>query len=93
MRGYTGGQSGTFPWSITPTGFAWEVPAGPQLTVHYDITLKDGIWHEVGTRVPKAGGQDVMIFEMTLKRVARHRLAAGRHHPAERLFHFKSKIV
>jgi hypothetical protein len=39
------------------------------MTIHYDITLKDGVWHEVGTRVPKAGGQGVMIFEMTLKRV------------------------
>jgi hypothetical protein len=69
FRSYTGGQSGTFPWAITPAGFAWEVPAGPQMTVHYDITLKDGTWHEVGTRVPKAGGEGVKIFEMTLKRV------------------------
>ena len=70
FRSYTGGQSGTFPWTITPTGFAWEVPAGPQMTIHYDITLKDGVWHEVGTRIPKSGGQGVMIFEMILKRVS-----------------------
>jgi len=70
FRSYNGANAGTFPWTITPTGFAWEVPAGPQMTVHYDITLKDDVWHEVGTRVPKASGAGVKIFEMTLKRVS-----------------------
>jgi hypothetical protein len=70
FRSYSAGQSGTFPWMITPTGFAWETPAGPQMTIRYDITLKDGVWREVGTRVSKSGGEPVKIFEMTLKRVS-----------------------
>ena len=69
FRSYAQGQAGTFPWTITPTGYAWEIPAGPAMTIRYDITLKDGTWHEVGSRVPKAGGAPVKMFEMTLKRV------------------------
>lgn len=69
FRSYAQGQAGTFPWTITPTGYAWEVPAGPQMTIRYEITVKDGTWHEVGSRVPKAGGAPVKMFEMTLKRV------------------------
>jgi hypothetical protein len=69
FHSYAQGREGSFPWMVTPTGFAWETPAGPQMTIHYEITLKDGTWHEVGTRVMKSGGEPVKFFEMTLKRI------------------------
>lgn len=68
FHSYAMGQQGDFPWMVTPTGFAWETPAGPGMTTHYDITIKDGVWHEVGTLVTK-DKPPVKTFEMSLKRI------------------------
>ena len=68
FHSYAMGQQGDFPWMITPTGFAWETPAGPGMTTHYDITIRDGVWHEVGTLVTK-DKPPVKTFEMILKRI------------------------
>jgi len=39
----------------TGAGFRWEASAGPGARIEHDATVRDGIWHEVGSYV--AGGQ------------------------------------
>ena len=38
------------------------------MTIRYTMTLKDGIWNEVGDRI-MPGKDPVRFFEMNLKRV------------------------
>jgi hypothetical protein len=70
MRSYTAGRQGDYAIVPTPTGFTWEIPAGPNMTIHYEATVKDGSWTEVGTRVMKSGGDPVKFIEFTVKRFA-----------------------
>ncbi len=69
MRSYTSGRQGDFTIVPTATGFTWEIPAGPNMTIHYEATVKDGVWTEVGTRVMKSGGEPVKFIEFNVTRL------------------------
>ncbi len=69
MRSYTAGRMGDYQIQPTPTGFTWEIPVGPQMTIHYEATVKDGVWTEVGTRVMKSGGEPVKFIEFSVTRL------------------------
>jgi hypothetical protein len=68
FRTYAQGNAGTF--SIVPgeNGYVWETPGGPNTTIRYTATLKDGTWTEVGNRLVQ-GQAPVRFFEMNLRRV------------------------
>jgi hypothetical protein len=68
MHSYAQGHSGDFPVTPKADGYKWVIPGGPNATIVYDATIKDGSWHEVGDRVVE-GQPPLRIFEMTLKRV------------------------
>lgn len=76
MRSYAMGHSGDFAFTPTADGYAWEVPAGPNTTIKYVATIRDGTLHEVGDRVV-AGQPPLRIFEMTLKRIGDSAWPAG----------------
>lgn len=61
------GVVGDFDLTLTPTGYVWEIPAGPT-TIRYTATIKDGTWQEVGDRITQ-GKDPVRIFEMNLTRI------------------------
>jgi hypothetical protein len=61
------GVVGDFDLTPTPTGYVWEIPAGPT-TIRYTATIKDGTWQEVGDRIEQ-GKDPVRIFEMNLTRI------------------------
>lgn len=67
FRSYAGGQAGTWRFTITDTGYVWEIPAGPT-TLRYTATLHDGRWREVGEMV-REGSPPQQMFEMNLTRV------------------------
>lgn len=69
MRSYTSGRYGDYSVTPTDTGFTWEIPAGPNMTIAYEATVKDGVWTEIGTRIPK-NGPPVKFIEFTVKRFA-----------------------
>jgi hypothetical protein len=67
MRSYADGRVGDFPIEPAADGFSWKIVAGPA-TISYRATIKDGTWHEVGTRA--IGAQPpVTFFEMKLTRL------------------------
>lgn len=68
MRSYTAGRSGDYPINPTPTGFTWEIQAGPQMKIQYEATVKDGVWTEIGTRVP-VSGPPVKFIEFSVTRL------------------------
>jgi hypothetical protein len=67
MRSYTSGRQGDYPITPTEAGFNWEIQAGPNMKIEYVATVKDGVWTEVGTRVPK-DGPPVKFIEFTVTR-------------------------
>ena len=67
MTSYAQGHSGKFPFTVTDTGYAWEMPAGPA-TIRYTATFADGKWTEVGDYVA-TGQPPRRFFTMTLTRV------------------------
>lgn len=67
MHSNAQGYSGNFVVTPTADGFSWEIPTGP-MTIKYNATVKNGVWHEVGDRIVP-GQAPVRIFDMTLKRV------------------------
>ena len=67
IHSYAMGSVGDFAFTPTPTGFVWEIPAGP-MTIRYTATIKDGTWQEVGDRVIP-GKDPIRFFEMNLKRI------------------------
>lgn len=69
MRSYTAGQQGDFAITPTDTGFTWEIPAGPQMTIRYEAVVKDGSWTETGWRVLKNGAPPVKFIEFTVERL------------------------
>jgi hypothetical protein len=69
MRSYTSGRQGDYPITPTEAGFNWEIQAGPNMKIEYVATVKDGVWTEVGTRIPK-DGPPVKFIEFTVKRHA-----------------------
>lgn len=67
MRSYAQGMAGDFTVVPSDSGFSWEIPAGP-MTINYVATIKNGTWHETGTRT-MPGKDPVKFFDMTLTRV------------------------
>jgi len=39
------------------------------MTIHYEATVKGGVWTEAGTRVMKAAGEPVKFIEFTVTRL------------------------
>jgi hypothetical protein len=68
LRSYAQGQAGTFELRPTPTGYVWEIPAGPDAIVRFTATIQGDRWREVGEFVA-AGRPPVPTFEMNLRRV------------------------
>jgi hypothetical protein len=68
MRSYTAGRQGDYTITPTATGFTWDIPAGPNMTIHYEATVKDGSWTEIGTRIPK-DDHPVKFIEFTVNRL------------------------
>ncbi len=62
------GHVGDFALTPTPEGFNWTIPVGPNMTIRYTTTIKDGTWYEVGDRLVP-GKEPARFFEMTLKRI------------------------
>ena len=63
------GRSGVFPFRPTADGYAWEVAAGPGITIRYTATINGDSLREVGHLI--AGeAPPVQIFEMNLRRVS-----------------------
>lgn len=67
FRAYAQGRSGTYRMEAIPNGVKWELPAGPQATMRYTITIEGGVWREVGEYLAK-DQPPRQILEMTLKR-------------------------
>ncbi|MBC8024172.1 MAG: DUF1579 domain-containing protein, partial [Burkholderiales bacterium] len=42
LRSYALGRSGDFALRPTDDGYAWEIPAGPNATIRYVATIRDG---------------------------------------------------
>jgi hypothetical protein len=76
LRSYALGHAGDFAFRPSADGYAWEVPAGPNATIKYVATVRDGTFHEVGDRVVE-GQPPLRIFEMTLKRLGDTAWPAG----------------
>jgi hypothetical protein len=68
IRSYSGGRSGDYPIQPTPTGFTWQIQAGPNMKIEYEAIVKDGVWTEVGTRAPK-DGERVKFIEFAVSRL------------------------
>ena len=68
MRSYAQGRSGDFAITPTPDGYQWQVPAGPNASIKYVATIKDGTLFEFGDRIVE-GKEPVRVFEMRLKRI------------------------
>ncbi|KTF69916.1 hypothetical protein ATB93_06500 [Sphingomonas sp. WG] len=68
LASHAQGRSGSFPLSLTDTGFTWEVPAGPNALARYTATFAGGVYVEVGDYVTE-GQPPRRFFTMTLKRV------------------------
>lgn len=76
MRSYAMGYAGDYPLTVRPDGFAWSHPAGPGASMRYTATVKDGVWREIGERVPD-GAAPVKMFEMRLQRIGASDWPAG----------------
>jgi hypothetical protein len=76
MRSYALGYAGDFAFRPSADGYAWDVPAGPNATIRYVATIRDGTLQEVGDRVVE-GQPPLRIFEMTLKRIGDSAWPAG----------------
>lgn len=80
FRTYAAGQAGTFPATVRPDGYVWEIPAGPA-TLRYTTTVANGRFREVGERIV-AGQPPMPFFEMNLRRVGDTDWPAGGAVPA-----------
>jgi len=69
IRSYAQGQAGTFDLTLTPTGYVWQVPAGPEAIIRFTATVSGDRWREVGEYVA-AGKPPVPTFEMNLSKVS-----------------------
>ena len=68
FRSYAQGQSGTFPFAATDSGFAWSMQAGPAI-IRYTAVIKNGTWHEEGM-MERPGAPAISVITLDLKRVA-----------------------
>ena len=68
FRSWANGYTGDYPFERTEDGFRWSVPAGPNARIDYVATVRDGVWHEVGSYV--ADGQPARpVIDMRLSRI------------------------
>ena len=68
IRSYSDGRTGTFPFTITDTGYRWSIPAGPNAKMQYTATIDGNNWDQVGEFV-RDGHDPVQTFQMSLKRI------------------------
>ena len=66
IRAYDNGNAGTFPFTLTDTGYVWETPAGPGVQ-RFTAEVTPTTYHEVGVFV-MPGQPERKTFEMTLTR-------------------------
>ena len=66
MRSYAMGHAGTFPFTLTDSGYVWEVPAGPGV-MRYRADITPTTLHEVGDFI-MSGQPPRRSFEMTVTR-------------------------
>ena len=76
LHSYALGRSGDFPLELTPTGYVWQIPAGPGAIIRYTATITADHWREIGERIAD-GVPPVQIFEMNLTRVGDTKWPAG----------------
>lgn len=62
-------MAGTFDLNLTPTGYVWAVPAGPDAVIRFTATVGNGHWREVGEYIAP-GKPSVPTFEMNLAKVS-----------------------
>jgi hypothetical protein len=68
LHSYALGHSGDFPLEVTPTGYVWQVPAGPGAIIRYTATVTGNHWREIGERIA-GSGPPIQMFEMNLARI------------------------
>jgi len=68
LHSYALGRSGDFPLEVTPTGYVWRVPAGPDAVIRYTATVDGHHWREIGERIVGTT-QPMQMFEINLTRV------------------------
>lgn len=66
-KGSGEGSAGTFPLEVTPDGYVWETPAGPNAKMRFTATVHGDTWREIGEYVA-ADGTRRQSFEMNLRR-------------------------
>jgi hypothetical protein len=81
LRSYAQGRVGDFPVTPTADGYVWEIAAGP-MTIRYTVTLREGVWREVGDRI-LPGREPVRFMEMELRRLGDTPWPAGGAVPAQ----------
>jgi hypothetical protein len=62
------GYSGTFPLTLTETGYVWEAPAGPGAIVRYTAVVQGDSWHEYGERIAGDAPPERTV-ELNLRRI------------------------
>lgn len=68
FRSWANGYTGEYPFERTADGFRWSMPAGPNARIEYVATVRDGVWHEIGSYV--AEGQPARpVIDMRLSRI------------------------
>lgn len=68
FRSWANGFSGDYRFERTEDGFRWETPAGPNARIEYVATVRDGVWHEVGTFIME-GQPPRQMIDMRLTRI------------------------
>lgn len=68
FRNYAHGQANTYPFFVTDTGYSWEMPAGPNAKIRYDITITNGKWVEIGYYI-RENKEPAKFMELNLERL------------------------
>lgn len=68
FRSWANGFTGDYRFERTEDGFRWETPAGPNARIEYVATIRDGVWHEVGTFFME-GQPPRQMIDMRLTRI------------------------
>lgn len=76
MTSWAMGYVGTFPLRMTETGYVWERPDRPGVTIRYTATITGDSFREVGEQIA-SGAAPVQVFEMNLRRVGATDWPAG----------------
>ena len=66
MRSHVWGDESSRVIALKPDGYVWRMDT-PGGAITYDITVRNGVWHETGV-ITLASGATVPFFEMTLTR-------------------------